>query len=122
METENAIRQRVYELAVKNHEKGQPITVQELANIVDPKEPDNFIVFANSEEFNLSGEIHIDRKGILKLVNISGSDSMVSVKFSTEALDKNRVTYDLEKDYMTIQKIPEGIKKQLRMYDGGDDE
>ncbi|WP_027360608.1 nucleoid-associated protein [Desulforegula conservatrix] len=121
METENSIRQRLYDLATEKHKSGQPITIQEIANIIDPEDPERFVAYANSDECNLPGEIHIDKKEARKLVNISGGDNLVHVRFSTEALDKNRVTFDIENDYIMINGIPDDIKKHLRMYEKKED-
>lgn len=117
METENAVRQHLYDRAMEKYNSGQPITIQEVANIIDPENPEKFHNFANSDECNLPGEIYVDRKEARRLVNISGGDKLVRVSFKTEALDKNRVTFDLNDDYITIHGIPEDIKRHLRDYE-----
>lgn len=121
MDTENSIRQRLYDLAMEKHKMGQPITIQEIANIIDPEDPGRFVTYANSDECNLPGEIHVDRNEVRKLVKISGGDKLVQVAFTTEALDQNRVTFDIEDDYIKINGIPDAIKKHLRKYEKNED-
>lgn len=121
MDIENSIRQHLFDLAMEKHKTGLPITIKEIANIIDPEDPERFIAYANSDECNLPGEIHVDKKEARKLVNISGGDKLVRVSFSTEALDKNRVSYDIEKNYIMINGIPEDIKRHLRKYEKNED-
>lgn len=122
MERENSAKSQLYTLAMERHSEGRPITIQEIAHVINPENPDHFQEFANSEDYNLPGEIYIDKKEARKLVNFSGGDNLVRVSFSTEALDANRVTYDLEDDSITIHGIPQNIKVHLREYGENEEE
>lgn len=89
------VRERVLDYAKKR--KDEPVELNVISTLVDPKRHERFFTEAN--ESGLGAEFHIDRRSLSPWVRVIYNDSDIKLNFSRRLLNK-RVRYD--KDNKTI--------------------
>jgi nucleoid-associated protein len=113
LESENEVRRRVTEYAREKVDAEELVELSHLANLVDPDQPDRFSLYCNSEDIALNGQFHVSKRELRSLTRYTGRDSEVSISFDHDAITNERVSYDLNADTITIQRIPRKIREAL---------
>ena len=75
-------------------------------------EPNEFLKFANSEEYSLSTGFEPHRDTIKRLRRIFGKDKKLALSFDTDLLG-NRIIYNQNEESLLIRELPNDLKIQL---------
>lgn len=113
--TENVIRLRVRDYGLQQLDAHQPAGLRAIANMVDPENPERFVLFANDDQVNLPGDIPLSRQELRRFTRFNGRDKLINITFEQEALEKDRVHWD-HNDTLTIKGIPDKLKESLKSY------
>lgn len=108
-----AEKSRVHAYCANVASEDRPVYLEDLSRFLDEENPTDFLEYANSEDVQLEDEIHIEKSVLKPLVRYYGKDKDVSISFSGHALKAQRVTYNPERDELTIHRVPVALRAQL---------
>jgi nucleoid-associated protein len=92
---------------------GQPITLDELSELVDESQPKAFYDYIRNKDYGLSSEIPPDKRTLHQFRRFAGRAGGLSVSFDTHLLG-SQVEYDEENDKLTIHKVPPALRDQIK--------
>ncbi|MDN3522134.1 nucleoid-associated protein YejK [Halomonas ramblicola] len=93
--------------------RGEPITLEELSELLDEQEPKAFFDHIRNADYGLSPEIPPDRKALNQFRRFTGRAGGVSISFDSHLLGSS-VEYDEDADRLIIKQVPKQLKEQLR--------
>ncbi|MFC2993067.1 nucleoid-associated protein [Halomonas tibetensis] len=93
--------------------RGEPITLEELSEVLDEQQPRAFYEHIRNADYGLSPEIPPDRKTLSQFRRFAGRSGGVSISFDSHLLGSS-VEYDEEADRLIIKQVPKQLKEQLR--------
>ena len=105
-------RQRVFDYCEKKRKQREPIYLEDLSHILDEENPDEFLQFANSEEYGLNSGFEPHRDTLQRLKRYVGEDTKLTIKFEAELLGK-RIIYNSNDKSLLINKLPASLENQL---------
>ncbi|GAB2779081.1 nucleoid-associated protein YejK [Halomonas shantousis] len=92
---------------------GEPITLDELSEVVDEQQPKAFYDYIRNQDYGLSPEIPPDKRTLQQFKRFTGRASGVSISFDSHLLG-NSIEYDAEHDRLIIKKVPGQLKEQIK--------
>lgn len=94
--------------------KEETITIREIANQLEPADPQNFIDYLNENEIEIPSEFEPVKAKLTKLVKwkVSGPNKEYTLTFDQEALE-NKTIYLDKQGHIVITNVPEDIKARL---------
>ena len=93
--------------------RGEPITLEELSELLDEQQPRAFYEHIRNADYGLSPEIPPDRKTLNRFKRFTGRAGGVSISFDSHLLGSS-VEYDEAGDRLIIKQVPKQLKEQLR--------
>lgn len=107
-------RRAIQEWADKKIENGQPITLREIANQLEPGDPDNFLKFIADSKIEIPSEFDAVSKFLKGLIKyrISGPNKEYTLSFEQAALE-NKTIYLNADDHLVITQVPDSIKPNI---------
>lgn len=106
----DGLKARVHSYCTNKVRSGDRVYLEDLSRFIDEENPEGFLTFAN--ERSVSDVIEIHNPALRRLIRYSGKDKDVSVGFNAAAFG-TRVTYDSERDELTIKRLPGTLRAQL---------
>ncbi len=88
------------------------IQLSTISAILDPENPEEFKIFASTEEFGVSEIISGDKTKMKPLKYVTYKDKKMTIEFDCNLLDEN-VFFDPQKKELTITNLPEDLVKQI---------
>src|SRR5699024_4297711 len=93
--------------------RGEPITLEELSEVLDEQQPRAFYEHIRAADYGLSPEIPPDRKALNQFRRFTGRAAGVSISFDSHLLGSS-VEYDAPTDRLIIKQVPKQLKEQLK--------
>lgn len=118
----NEYRNKVVDYCIAQDKKDEPVNVYGLSKELDGIDCEKFVKqvlpynpAVSGDEEPQEPELMVDRRSLRRYTKFYGRDKDLSITFSTFHLN-SRVIYNEEKDSLTIEGIPGGLRKQLRAH------
>lgn len=92
---------------------GQPITLNELSELIDGERPKAFYDHIRNKDYGLSPEIPADKRTINQFRRFTGRAEGLSISFESHLLG-SKIEYDEAKDMLIIRQVPTQLKDQLK--------
>ena len=105
------------EYANSQAKRGEPITLDELSELVDEQQPKAFYDYIRNQDYGLAAEIPPDKRTLQQFKRFAGRASGVSISFDSHLLG-NSIEYDDERDRLIIKQIPGQLKEQIKQRKG----
>ncbi|GGX77176.1 nucleoid-associated protein [Litchfieldella qijiaojingensis] len=93
--------------------RGEPITLDELSELIDEQQPKAFYNYIRHQDYGLSAEIPPDKRILHQFRRFAGRAGGVSISFDSHLLGSG-VEYDEERDRLIIKKVPTQIRDQIK--------
>jgi nucleoid-associated protein len=93
--------------------RGEPITLDELSELVDEQQPKAFYDYIRNQDYGLAAEIPPDKRTLQQFKRFAGRASGVSISFDSHLLG-NSIEYDDERDRLIIKQVPGQLKDQIK--------
>lgn len=97
--------------------RGEPITLDELSELVDEQQPKAFYDYIRHQDYGLSAEIPPDKRTLSQFRRFAGRAGGVSISFDSHLLGSG-VEYDEERDRLIIKKVPTQLRDQIKRRQG----
>lgn len=113
---EEAAREKTHtlvEYANAQTKLGEPVTLQELSELLDKDRPQNFAEFIRNADYGLSAEIPADKRTINQFRRFTGRAEGISISFEAHLLGE-RVEFDQVSTSLTIKNLPTQLINQLK--------
>lgn len=105
-------KQSVFDYCNEKRKSGQPVYLEQLSHALDEDNPDDFLVFANNDNYTLSNVFDIHSNTLVQLKRFKGKDKRLNIAFDSELLG-DRIIYNREQGSLTINELPDDLKQQL---------
>lgn len=107
-------RRAIQEWADKRAEDEQPITLIEIANLIEPGDPQNFINYITETKLEIPAEFTPVRKHLKQLIRyrVQGPDKEYTLSFEQSALE-NKTIYQNAQGHLVITKVPDAILQNI---------
>lgn len=92
---------------------GQPITLDELSELMDGERPKAFYDHIRNKDYGLSPEIPADKRTLNQFRRFTGRAEGLSISFESHLLG-SKIEYDEDKDLLIIRQVPTQLKDQLK--------
>ena len=92
---------------------GEPITIDELSELIDEDQPKVFADFIRDKDYGLSATIPADKKTLNKFRRFTGRAEGMSISFEAHLLGK-RVEFDQDSASLSINNLPTQLMNQLK--------
>lgn len=93
--------------------RGEPITLEELSEVLDEQQPKAFFEHIRNADYGLSPEIPPDRKTLSQFRRFTGRSGGVSISFDSHLLGSS-IEYDDAADRLIIKQVPKQLKDQIK--------
>ncbi|MBC3411316.1 nucleoid-associated protein YejK [Pseudomonas sp. SWRI51] len=92
---------------------GEPVTLQELSELLDEDRPLNFAEFIQGADYGLLNEIPADKRTINQFRRFTGRAEGLSISFEAHLLG-NKIEFDQEAGTLMIKGVPTQLITQLK--------
>lgn len=92
---------------------GQPITLDELSELVDDKQPKAFYDYIRNKDYGLAAEIPPDKRTLHQFRRLTGRAGGLSISFESHLLG-SQVEYDETHDQLIIHQVPTSLRDQIK--------
>lgn len=92
---------------------GEPITLNELSELIDEDRPKAFYDFIRNKDYGLSAEIPADKRTLNQFRRFTGRTEGLSISFEAHMLG-SKVEYDKTVDTLTLRGLPTQLIDQLK--------
>ncbi|WP_444677995.1 nucleoid-associated protein YejK [Halomonas sp. E19] len=93
--------------------RGEPITLEELSELLDEQQPRAFYEHIRNADYGLSPEIPPDKRTLRQFRRFTGRAGGVSISFDSHLLGSS-IEYDEQQDRLIIKQVPKQLKEQLK--------
>lgn len=114
-EQQGEYRDRVVDFCQQREQLGETITIQELAEVANESEPQQFKSFAMEHDIDPNRSWLPDRNELKRYQRFYGRDPSISISFSSNLVG-NGIEYDEEAETLLIKATPKGLKQQLKKF------
>ena len=105
--------QTLVDYASSQTKLGEPVTLQELSELLDEDRPQNFAEFISNADYGLSPEIPADKRVINQFCRFAGRAEGLSISFEAHLLGE-KVKYDEAAGTLIIENPPTQLVQQLK--------
>lgn len=92
---------------------GQPITLDELSELVDGEQPKAFYDYIRNKDYGLAAEIPPDKRTLHQFRRLTGRAGGLSISFESHLLG-SQVEYDEGQDQLIIHQVPTTLRDQIK--------
>jgi nucleoid-associated protein len=92
---------------------GEPITLDELSEVLDDDQPKAFADFIRSKDYGLSDSLPTDRKTLNKFRRFTGRAEGLSISFEQHLLG-SKIEFDKDGGTLTLRGLPTQLTDQLK--------
>ena len=92
---------------------GEPITLDELSELIDEDRPKAFYDFIRDKDYGLSPEIPADKRTLNQFRRFSGRTEGLSISFDAHMLG-SKIEYDEEAGSLLLRGLPTHLTQQLK--------
>lgn len=112
---EDAAREKTHtlvEYATAQSKLGEPVTLQELSELLDEDRPQNFTEFIRNADYALSAKIPADKRTINQFRRFTGRAEGLSISFEAHLLG-SKIEFDQTASTLIIKGVPTRLVDQL---------
>ena len=113
---EESAREKTHMLldyAASQTKMGQPLSLQELSEVLDEDRPQAFYDHIRNSDYGLSPEIPADKRVLNQFRRFTGRAEGLSISFEAHLLGSN-ITYNADTGALTIKNLPTQLTDQLK--------
>lgn len=113
---EEAAREKtatLVEYATAQTKLGEPVTLQDLSQLLDEDRPENFAEFIRNKDYGLSPEIPADKRTLNQFRRYTGRIQGLSISFESHLLG-SKVEFDQDAGTLLIKGLPTQLTDQLK--------
>ena len=92
---------------------GEPMSLNELSELLDEERPKIFYDFIRNKDYGLSPEIPADRRILNQFRRFTGRSEGLSISFGAHMLG-SKIEYDVETDSLLLRGLPTQLRDQLK--------
>ena len=92
---------------------GEPITLDELSELIDEDRPKAFYDFIRNKDYGLSPEIPADKRTLNQFRRFTGRTEGLSISFEAHLLG-SKIEFDKEAGTLTVRGLPTQLTDQLK--------
>ena len=92
---------------------GEPITLDELSELIDEERPKAFYDFIRNKDYGLSAEIPADKRTLNQFRRFTGRSEGLSISFDAHMLG-SKIEYDAEDGSLLLRGLPTQLRDQLK--------
>lgn len=92
---------------------GEPITIDELSELIDEDQPKMFADFIRDKDYGLSATIPADKKTLNKFRRFTGRAEGLSISFEQHLLG-SKIEFDKDGGTLTLRGLPSQLSEQLK--------
>jgi nucleoid-associated protein len=92
---------------------GEPITIDELSELIDENQPKMFADFIRDKDYGLSATIPADKKTLNKFRRFTGRAEGLSISFEQHLLG-SKIEFDKDGGTLTLRGLPTQLTEQLK--------
>lgn len=92
---------------------GEPITLDELSELIDEDRPKAFYEFIRNKDYSLSPEIPADKHTLNQYGRFTGRAEGLSISFEQHLLG-SKIEFDQEAGTLTVRGLPTQLTDQLK--------
>jgi nucleoid-associated protein len=92
---------------------GEPITIDELSELIDEDQPKMFADFIRDKDYGLSATIPADKKTLNKFRRFTGRAEGLSISFEQHLLG-SKIEFDKDDGTLTLRGLPTQLTEQLK--------
>ena len=92
---------------------GEPLTLDELSELIDEERPKAFYDFIRNKEYGLSPEIPADKRTLNQFRRFTGRAEGMSISFEQHLLG-SKVEFDEVGGTLTLRNLPTQLTDQLK--------
>nr|WP_297459813.1 nucleoid-associated protein YejK [uncultured Halomonas sp.] len=92
---------------------GQPITLDELSELIDDEQPKAFYDYIRNKDYGLAAEIPPDKRTLHQFRRLTGRAGGLSISFESHLLG-SQVEYDEAHDQLIIHQVPTALRDQIK--------
>ncbi|MGF0338234.1 nucleoid-associated protein YejK [Ectopseudomonas toyotomiensis] len=100
---------------------GEPITLEELSELIDEDRPQAFYEHIRNKDYGMSAKFPADKRTLKQLQRFTGRAEGLAISFEAHMLG-SRIDYDEARDTLVIRQVPTQLRDQLRRAQKGDDQ
>jgi len=93
--------------------RGEPMTLEELSEVIDEERPRAFFDHIRNKDYGLSPEIPPDKRTLNQFRRFTGRAEGLSISFEAHLLG-SKIEYDEAQDTLIIHNLPTQLKDQLK--------
>lgn len=112
-ETSRAKTDTLVDYASEQLRRGEPITLEELSELVDEQQPKAFYEHIRNADYGLAAEIPPDKRTLNQFRRFTGRAAGVSISFDSHLLGSS-IEYDEARERLIIKTLPGQLREQLR--------
>jgi len=107
-------RKRVHVFSLDKADKEQNITLDEIANLLSPSSPHDFIDYVRSKKIEIPGEFKPLAKKLQGLVRyrVKGETTDYTLSFEHSAIEQNKIWLNHD-SHLVISDVPAWLKKEV---------
>ena len=105
--------QALVSYSVDQAKRGEPITLDELSELIDEERPKAFYDFIRNKDYGLSPEIPADKRTLNQFRCFTGRAEGLSISFEAHMLG-SKVEYDEEAGSLLLRGLPTQLTQQLK--------
>ncbi|HEK1767522.1 TPA: nucleoid-associated protein YejK [Pseudomonas putida] len=105
--------QTLVDYATIQTKRGEPVTLEELSELIDEDRPKAFYDHISNKDYGLSQEIHADKRTINQFRRFTGRAEGLSISFEAHLLG-TKVEFDQEAGTLMIKGVPSQLVDQLK--------
>ncbi len=99
--------------SVAQAKRGEPITLNELSELIDEDRPKAFYDFIRNKDYGLSPEIPADKRTLNQFRRFTGRTEGLSISFEAHLLG-SKIEFDKEAGTLTVRGLPTQLTDQLK--------
>lgn len=114
--SEEAAREKTSALvgyATNQAKLGEPISLEELAALIDEERPRAFYDHIRNKDYGLSPEIPADKRTLNQFRRFTGRTDGLSISFEAHLLG-NKIEFDQASGQLVIRNLPQQLVDQLK--------
>ena len=92
---------------------GEPITLDDLSELIDEDQPKSFADFIRNKDYGLSESIPADKKTLNKFRRFTGRAEGLSISFEAHLLG-SKIEFDQDGGTLTLRGLPTQLTEQLK--------
>lgn len=105
--------QTLVDYATSQSKLGEPISLDELSELIDEERPKAFYDHIRNKDYGLSPEIPADKRTLNQFKRFTGRAEGLSISFEAHLLG-SKIQYDEENGVLTIKGLPTQLAQQLK--------